>query len=345
METRANHLIIGSFVLLFVAAAFAFIIWVAKIQIDQEFAHYDIVFADSVAGLGVGGDVRFNGIKVGSVQRIRIDPHDPAKVKVTVSVAADTPIRTNSFAQLELQGITGVSYVQITGGTAIAPLLTTAEAGQDNPVIQSRPSKIAELFQGVPDLLARSVTLVDRASELLNPQNQQNLAGVLSDLRTVTTAIADRQQAIGRIIDGLDRATGDIAATTGSVRDIAGRFDRLAGEAEKTLGETTRTVAAARGAIGSVDAMVNGEGKQVLAEAGKLAVSLNKLTGEMQALVAENRQPLREFTEDGMQDIRSFVNEARVLVSSLARVAARLEDDPSQVLFGAKESEYKAERQ
>ena len=111
METKASHLLIGGFVLIVVAGVFAFVTWLAKLEIDREFSRYLIVFEGSVTGLSRSSDVLYNGIPVGSVAAIEIDPADPSRVRVTVEVAGATPIRADSIATLELKGITGVSQV------------------------------------------------------------------------------------------------------------------------------------------------------------------------------------------------------------------------------------------
>jgi phospholipid/cholesterol/gamma-HCH transport system substrate-binding protein len=337
METRANHLIIGSFVLLFVAAMFGFVFWIAKLQVDREFAYYDIFFTDAVSGLGEGGDVRFNGIKVGAVDRIVIDREDPSRVRVTIAVDSETPVRTDSAAQLELQGITGVSYVQISGGSRTAELMPGANRRTDNhPTIRARPSKIAELFQAAPELLARALEVMDRVNTLLSEENQEAIAGTLVDIRTVTSSLAQREAAIGRIIDAFDRSSGDVAAAAKSVREITQQIDALAREASQTL--TT-----ARTAMSNVDKLVTNDAGPLIADSRRTAASLAALADEMQGILAENREAIRGFTGDGVGEFRQFLNEARILVASLARVANRLEEDPSQILFGARESEFRPE--
>ena len=140
METRANHLLIGGFVIATVVAFLGFVVWMAKIEIDQEFERYDIYFEGSVSGLSVAGEVRYKGVPVGSVQEIVIDPKVPNRVRVTIKVGASTPIKEDTVAQLELQGITGVSYVQLTGGSPTSPALKI-QSGQRFPVIVSKPSQ------------------------------------------------------------------------------------------------------------------------------------------------------------------------------------------------------------
>jgi phospholipid/cholesterol/gamma-HCH transport system substrate-binding protein len=337
METRANHLLIGSFVLLFIAGIFAFVIWLTKLQVDREYAYFDVLFSDEVSGLGEGGDVRFNGIKVGSVERIVIDRNNPSLVKVTLAVDAETPVRQNSSALLELQGITGVSFVQISGGTADSPLVEGSRSRSgEHPVIQARPSKFAELFQAAPELLAKTVQLVERANALLGPENERNIAGILSDIRSLSTTLARREQAIVRVIDAMDKSAGDVAATIRSIRTMIDDVRRVTDEAERTL-------VAARGTMQTVDGIVAKDVQPLLVEGRKTAASIGKLTDQLNDVLAENRQPLHQFATEGVGEVRQFINDARVLVDTLSRVASRLEEDPSRLLFGTKESEFKAE--
>lgn len=314
METRASHLLIGVFVVLFTSAIFGFITWLVRAEVDREVAYYDIEFTSAVSGLGVGGDVRFNGVKVGAVSSIRIDREDPRKVRVRIEVGAETPVRSDSVATLELQGVTGVSYVQISAGSSQASMLPARSRGEI-PVIASRPSRIAELFEGAPDLINRSIVLVDRFADLVNEENRKHLGLIVADINKLTNAIARREQEIGRIIEALERGSNDFAETSRSLRSVAAKAD---------------------GAMNGVDDLVR-DGRRAVA-------SIAAASEEAHAILAENRRPIENFTNDGLAEIRRFVNEARILVGSIARVAARIEDDPSQVLFGSRDSEFKLEK-
>jgi phospholipid/cholesterol/gamma-HCH transport system substrate-binding protein len=337
METRANHVLIGSFVLVFLAALALFVVWISKLQVDREYAYYDVLFSDSVSGLGEGGDVRFNGIKVGSVDRIVINRADPAKVKVTLSLDAETPVRRNSFAQLELQGITGVSFVQISGGTADSPLVAGATSrGGDHPEIPARPSKIAELIQSAPEILARSAEFLDRANQLLSPENERAIAGILGDVRTLTSALAGREQTMMRTLDNLERASAGSEETLRSVRQAVERFNGVVAEAE-------RTMAAARTTVTRVDGIIEQELPPLITDTRRTAATLAKLSDQIQDVIAENREPMRAFATDGLAEFRQFISDSRILVDSLSRVASRLEEDPSRIFFGSRDSEFRAE--
>jgi len=123
METRASYVLVGAFVLLMVTAASLFVVWLGHYQREESFAFYDTYFSESVAGLQKGGAVRYQGVQVGRVADITIDPANIERVKVRIVVERGTPIHEGSTATLELQGITGLVFVQIKGGPNSAPML------------------------------------------------------------------------------------------------------------------------------------------------------------------------------------------------------------------------------
>src|ERR1043165_115880 len=127
MEKNANYALVGLSTLILTVALVVFIVWLARLRINAEYDLYDIVFAGPVRGLNEGGEVHFNGIKVGEVTRIALDKTNPANVIARVRVTEDVPIRVDSFATLEPQGITGLNYVQITAGTGSRALLKEAD--------------------------------------------------------------------------------------------------------------------------------------------------------------------------------------------------------------------------
>jgi phospholipid/cholesterol/gamma-HCH transport system substrate-binding protein len=342
METRANHLLIGIFMLVLVGAALVFVLWLARFTGDREFAFYDIYFTDSVAGLGIGGDVRFNGIKVGEVAEIDIDHENPNRVRVLVRINVDTPIRIDSYATLQLQGITGLSFVQITGGTRTAALLAY-KRGEPPPQIQSRPSQIAQLLERAPELLLKGTELMERATEIVGPENQRLVTQILSDIATLTGQIAALGPEIQRVVKNADQSAGDFAAAAQSLRTATQRVDRVAAEAEKTL-------LAARDTIGGVNKLVRTEVTQAVREAQSTiaefratARSFNSAAGTIDALETENRGPIDEFMNDGLAQMTRFLSDARQLMASLNRLANRLEEDPSRVLFGDKAPERQRE--
>ncbi len=333
METRASHLLIGSFVLVSIAALFFSVLWMAKIQVDRETNFYDIYFEGTVYGLGVGGDVRYQGIKVGTVENIAVNPDDPGRVKVTAEIDSDIPIREGDEASLELQGITGVSFLNVAGAGPGSQLLV-AGPGEARPVIPSRPSAIEKLFQGAPDLISQGIVVTERVEAMLSQDNVDRLSAILENLESVTGELASRRHRIGGMLDTFDGASRELAAAAVSARSSAGQLDELMREARET-------VAGAKRVVGRAEGVMENDVPVLVADFRQVAASLDTMVGQAEAMIAENREPLQAFTEQGLLELNNFVSEARILIARMARMLERIENEGAGFLLGARESELK----
>lgn len=350
METRANHLLIGIFMLVLVGAGFGFVLWLARIAGDRDWAFYDIYFTDSVAGLGVGGDVRFNGIKVGDVAEIDIDHMNPNRVRVVVRIKTDTPIRADSFAILQLQGITGLSFVQISGGSRVAAMLTY-KPGEPHPQIQSRPSQITQLIEKAPELLIKGTDLLDKATGLVSEENQKLVTQILTDISTLTNQISGLGPEFQSITRNADKTAAEFAQAAVAIRKTSERLDALSGEAEKTI-------VAARRAVDSVDQLVRTDATKMIREAQTTMAELRKAIDTMSGsassfakvattvdnMLVENRANLDEFLVEDLPQVGRFLSDARQLMASMNRLFSRIDENPSRVLFGDKAPERAPEK-
>src|SRR5579871_6449470 len=121
METRGHYIIVGAFVLLMLTGIFVSIVWLARGQFQREGQIYDIFFRGTVTGLSEGAPVRYKGVPIGLVVTIRLDPENVERIRVRIEVDTGTPIKEDAVASLEMQGITGLAFVQITGGSNASP--------------------------------------------------------------------------------------------------------------------------------------------------------------------------------------------------------------------------------
>ncbi len=341
METRANHVLIGGFVLLAVFALLGFVVWLAKVEIDRQFTTYDIVFDTAVSGLSVGGDVRYNGIPVGTVQLIRLDPDDPGKVRVTVEIDGDTPVKTDTEATLELQGITGVSFIQLTGGSPEASPLT-ASAGAERPVIASRPSAFQELFAGAPELINRITILVAEFQKLVDEDNRKAIATVLANTAALTTRLERRGPEIEEIITNVNQTSEDLSLAITRLVLLTEQLGETAEQVDRTLRQTERTLETADRTLVAADKLLSRDLVSLLREVEGTSARVTALAGELEALVAENRKPLKAFTEGGLVEFTKFVNEARYLVGSASRLVDDINRDPARFLFGNRQGTFQA---
>ncbi len=314
METRAHHILIGVFMLTMVAGLFAFIIWAAKVDIDTQFSFYDIYFEESVAGLSIGSDVSYRGVSIGQVRTITLDRDDPGRVRVTIRVVADTPIRRDSVASLEYQGLTGLAFVQISGGTAAAPPLTPGPEGQP-PVIDSEPSQIQALFTGAPDLIRQGIIMLQRVSSFLDEENRVAVANILASTDRISSGLADRTGQIQAIIDNAD----------GTLRELR--------QAAKSVN------ALAQSATGVVDQDL----RALVADLREVSQSIRDLSRSLNQAVVDNSQALAGFSSNTLPELALFVQEARRLASSIARIAERIEQSPTDFIFSDKKPEYEGQ--
>jgi phospholipid/cholesterol/gamma-HCH transport system substrate-binding protein len=248
METRANYILIGIFTLLSILGTLAFFIWLASVQVNKQYQNYGILLED-VSGLDPSGDVFFNGISVGRVIGLRIADEDPSKVFTTIEIEADTPIRSDTIAQLQSQGVTGVAYISLSGGTPSAPPLV--ENAQGWRVIPSRRSSLQSLVEDAPDLLEEATRLLEQFQVLTGPENQTYVTNILRNLDASS----------GR----LDQALNDFSEISGTVRDATAqitlftdRLDTIGASVTNTLEQADSTMAAATGAFETADKALAG---------------------------------------------------------------------------------------
>jgi phospholipid/cholesterol/gamma-HCH transport system substrate-binding protein len=324
MEIRASYLLVGAVVLVLIAGLAAFSVWLVKADIDRQVEPYQIAFAGSVTGLQEGSQVRYRGVPVGRVTDIRIDPERVEWVLVTVEIDRGTPIRQDTVASLEMQGITGIAFVQLRGGTQASPPLLAAE-GRKIPQIESRRSTLERLFDSTPELLVRSLTLVEQATLLLTDQNLQALTKSLQNVETVTASLA-------RHSDDVDTL---LAQAGGAAESLAGVSNDVGGLARDLQGFTAK-----------VDGQVDGIGAEVsatLRDTRQAANTLGRAASELEQLAHEMHQPLSDFGATGLYEFTQLVGETRQLIAALTRITTEFERDPAGFLIGGSQRGFEAE--
>jgi len=248
METKANYVAVGAFVLACVLGLVVALMWLAGAQYSEEFVYYKTDFEGPVTGLGNGTTVRFNGIDVGHVSKLNFDPDDPKKVIVTLQVDPALKLHEDSVASIASEGLTGGSYVEIDGGSKTAPVIKPKYWG-DYPTIKSKPSTLQQLEESAPLLL------------VLSDQNISSISGTLSNLRDVTGALDRHSGDLEKILANVSTAStalnGDLGDLHSVLTDADGtvhRLDRLSDDADAAVNgaQLTQLVAQMRGLVKSV---------------------------------------------------------------------------------------------
>ncbi len=229
METRAEYVLVGSFVLVLLAGIAVALLWFVQAPFKVNAVRYDVYFNGSVSGLDIGSDVRYNGVLVGRVSEIQLDPKRPTEVRVTVDINHDVVIRKDAVAELQVKGLTGGAYVEITGTSGTAPPLV-AENGQLRPVIQSRSSQLTELFNGMPVLIQKLSTLADHLNDATNAGNRAALAETLTNLRQVSAVLAAHSHDIDASLAGL-------SSSVRHLNQAAGNLDQMVRESRRPVSD------------------------------------------------------------------------------------------------------------
>jgi len=232
METRANYVVIGLFTLAVIAGGFGFVYWFSRTGDGGERAVYRVVFDGAVSGLRTGGWVLFNGIKVGEVSDLKLNPENPRQVIATIAVDKAVPMRADTRVGLDFQGLTGIASISVKGGaTDAAPLVS--EKGQPATLIAD-PTATQDVTTTIRDVAASAGALVKRVDEVL-VENRESLKTTLGNLETFSSALARNSERLDRIMAGLDDfAGGDIKTelvdTARSMRSLSDNLDKRTAE-------------------------------------------------------------------------------------------------------------------
>lgn len=311
METRANHIWVGTITLALLAVLAAFIIWIARLgQTNQQ--EYDVFFKQSVDGLSKGSAVSFSGVPVGQVKTIELWKKDPSFVRVRISLNDDVPVLLGTTATIQ-SGFTGVSNIQLEGAVRGAPPLT--EAGPEGvPVIPTKRGGLGELLNTAPVLLERLATLTERMTTVFSDKNQQSIENILTNT---------------------DRLTGQLANSSPEVQ-------RTMVELQKTLLEAQVALKSFEQIAANTDATLNGEGKQMLQQFRTSLKSIEKTSDTLNATLADARPAARQLNETTLPQAEAAIRDLRATTRALRDLTEKVNDQGAAALLGGdKLPEYK----
>ncbi|MDX5363870.1 MAG: MCE family protein [Pseudazoarcus pumilus] len=298
METRAHHILIGLFTVLGVGAALLFVLWLGQSGSDRKYAQYDVVFQEAVTGLSRGSTVEFNGIRIGDVASLRLDPADPRRVLARVRVERDAPVRSDTRALLVPAGITGLSFIRFSSGDNPASTLLLAGDDERVPVIVADPSPMSRLMADGEDVMTNVNQVLIRVTELFSEENVERLDATLHNLQEFTGVLAERRDDLSAAID----ATSSLLQTTDQLVEV---------ELRGALADARKSVAALERTMGSIERVVSDNrgnldtGLRGLADVGPAMSELRGTMASLRAITREleenprdyliGRQPTREF--------------------------------------------------
>lgn len=303
MEPRAHHVLIGLFTLVVCAAAVLFALWLAKSKNESDVRHYVVVFNEAVRGLSKGSAVQYNGIRIGEVTSLRLDPADLSAVRARIRIDGAIPITQDTRASLVLTGITGVSVIGLSGGTPGSPLLT-APAGSD-PIIVASKSPLSQLLAGGDDLMINISELVSNAKNILSPENAQNLGKTLEHLEQVMRTLSDQRN--------------DIQSLTASLTQASESATQAFGRAAVLMDNS--------------NALVTKQGIATLEHAQRAMASLDETSAALARLIEDNQAAVGQGA-DGLRQLGPALQALRETLGTIQTVTRKLDDNPANYLLG-----------
>lgn len=255
MEIKANFLLIGLFTLLGIGAVLGAFIWLGSFQLDRKTAVYGVLFTD-VSGLTVNGEVVFNGLPVGRVTELRLHTPDPSLIYARIEIDTDTPVREDTAAQLASQGVTGVAYVALSGGTSDAPRMMPDPI--DPPLIQSRRAGLQSLLSDAPELLVDVSALVEDMRSIVGGDTQEKVARILTNLDAASGKLDSTLDSMSELTEGLSAAATQIGGLGDTISGLEGQVGATLARTDTALIAATETFNAATPAIADLRAALRG---------------------------------------------------------------------------------------
>ena len=304
MDPKVNYALVGFFVLLLGAALLSTIFWLARPHEDRQYRLYNAYVYESVAGLNTNAPVKFRGVSVGAVKEITLDRDNPERVRLLLKIEEGTPVRTDTIAILSSQGVTGVAYVDLTGGKMASPELTPPP-GQDYPVIRTGPSLLARydqaastLFEEVDRLVTDLNKLTNHANEYLGGDGGGHIRNTFANTEKLTEKLTERVEQMGRGLEQIDIILKNTAKASGSLPNLTGKASESLGSIEKAV------------------------------------KTLGRTADRVESLIENSNNELSRFSRGTLTQLNPLLAELQRLTETLERFGAELERNPNMVVFG-----------
>jgi phospholipid/cholesterol/gamma-HCH transport system substrate-binding protein len=300
MEREAKYAAVGAFVILVIAMAGLFVYWYADSRDARSYTRYEVYFDGSVSGLTVGSTVRYLGVDVGRVVSMRIDPRSATRVQVVVDIDSSAPVSRETVAELSLQGVTGLLYIDLLGRVG-SKKLAPAVTGQRYPVIRSVRSNFDAFLSTLPEVVGEALDVTRRLSRLLSDENIAAISELSTNLGAASRSLPDTMREVDLLVRDLRRMSGDLTEVASTLR----------GTAVATGPEITATIRRVR----------------------EVSENLASTTARLDQAVKENSTDVRAFTRDGLPELERLLRDTRDAAAEVQGLARSLRENPSQLLY------------
>ncbi len=300
MEREANYAAVGAFVVLVVVMAVLFVYWYSDSREHRDYERYEVYFEGSVSGLQRGASVRYLGVEVGRVFGMHIDPRNASRVQVLVDIDSSAPISAKTIAELSLQGVTGLLYMDLIQDNGTRRLNAPVPS-EKYPVIRSARSSFDVLLASLPDLVGIASDVAERAARMLSDKNIASISNALANIDKASASLPQTTRDIQSLV-------ADLRSATSEIRSVAQNANGVVATAGPELVSAMQRV-------------------RVVAE------NLSNASARLDHLVEDNRQDVRSFTREGLPELERFLREGRAAAREIRELSQSLREDPSQLLY------------
>jgi phospholipid/cholesterol/gamma-HCH transport system substrate-binding protein len=300
MEREANYAAVGAFVLAVIVMASLFVYWYSDTREHRDYTRYEIYFEGTVSGLNRGAAVRYLGVDVGRVFSLRIDKRSAGRVQVIADIDSSAPVSARTVAELSLQGVTGLLYIDLLGDAGTKPLGPLVPSDR-YPVIRSVRSNFDVFIASLPEAVGKLAEVADRAGRILSDDNIAAIGSMLARLDDASAHLPDTLRDVRGLAKDLRAASDDVQATARNVR-------RFTDESGPDLAATVKRARA-------------------------VADNLASATARLDALLAENRGDVRGFARDGLPELQALLREGRAAARELRDLSQSLRENPSRLIY------------
>lgn len=309
MEPRANHVLIGAFTLAGAALLVLGALWSARWASQEAWQEIEVHFLQPVSGLNVGSSVQYNGINMGSVRDLRLSPDDPGRVIAVIRIETQAPLRQDTTARLSASGLTGVSTIQLRGGSSDSPPL---QQDDGRAVIIAEESGLQRLIETSEDIASTASEVMLRLLEFLSEDNAARVTETLDNIDNFTRAVSGESDRIGQIVGNLHRSSEEIVPLVQELRGAVGDLSVALERVEPTLLETFP------------------EATEALRET---MTRLAQTAERVDRMVAGNERAVAGFGDRVVTPLGPAVQELRQLIDELSAVAEQIQRNPAGFLF------------
>ncbi|MEW5832412.1 MAG: MlaD family protein [Campylobacterota bacterium] len=311
MESRYNYTFTGLFVVIFAMGLIAFAFWLGKYgQDERDYRRFHVYITESVSGLAPEASVKYNGVDVGKVESIRINPRNNEEVELILKIKKETPIKTDSYAVLKFYGITGLAFIEITGGSNNAPLLM--ENGQRASVIPARPSLITRLDESLSNVANKLSQTLEHADRLFDDRNVENVRQSLEHLRSLSEQIDGYQKEVRTILERSAALESNASEALGSMKNAAGSV--------KQTSDNLNTLVQTKMAV-TLDSL------------HKTSLRSDALIRKLEASLDRGDYDLKSIASPTAAELNELIVQTKTLTQEMETTIRGLRESPSDLLF------------